>query len=191
MRYDIAAWKEAALAIQNKYKNVARMCGGAIAVAFFLPWIDIILFSFSGMELSDMFNKLQGLQSGLQSFANAFTEGTEEGALEAEEISKPVWLYGTMLFPVFGVASAVINKKMLHIFSAIFILGIVIWAFVDLRSTLGGELGGDEFSILQIMSIGLWVTILAPFGQLFGALACEDNAGEFGPVQPYEIGKSN
>ena len=81
-----------------------------------------------------------------------------------------------MLFPVFGVASAVINKKLLHIFSAIFTLGIIIWAFVDLRSTLGGELGDDQFSMLQIMSIGLWVTILAPFGQLFGALVYKDNA---------------
>ncbi|MDC0142910.1 hypothetical protein OAK45_00090 [Verrucomicrobia bacterium] len=179
------------MAIQNKYKNIARICGGAIAMAFFLPWIDIMLFSFSGMELSDMFNKLQGLQSGLQSFANAFTEGTGEGALEVEGISKPVWLYGTMLFPVLGVASAVINKKLLHIFSATFILGIVIWAFSDLRSTLGGELGDDQFSILQIMSIGLWVTIFAPFGQLFGALVYKDNAGESGSVQPYEIGKSN
>ena len=179
------------MAIQNKYKNVARICGGAIALAFFLPWIDIMLFSFSGMELNDMFNKLQGLQSGLQSFTNAFREGMGEGALKTEEISKPLWLYGTMLFPVLGVASAAINKKKLHIFSAVFILGIVIWAFVDLRSTLGGELGGDEFSILQIMSIGLWVTILAPFGQLFGALVYKDNAGEFGSVQPYEIGKSN
>ena len=179
------------MAIQNKYKNVARICGGAIAVAFFLPWIDIMLFSFSGMELNGMFNKLQELQSGLQSFANASTEGTGEVAVEAEEISKPLWLYGTMLFPVFGVASAVINKKLLHIFSAIFILGIIIWAFVDLRSTLGGELGDDQFSMLQIMSIGLWVTILAPFGQLFGALVYKDNAGESDSVHPYEIGKSN
>ena len=179
------------MAIQNEYKNVARICGGAIALAFFLPWIDIMLFSFSGMELNDMFNKLQGLQSGLQSFTNAFAEGMGEEAPEAEKISKPLWLYGTMLFPVLGVASATINKKLLHIFSAIFILGVVIWAFVDLRGTLGRELGNDEFSILQIMSIGLWVTILAPFGQLFGALACEDNTGGSGPVQPYEIGKSN
>ena len=175
------------MAIQNKYKNVARICGGAIAVAFFLPWIDIMLFSFSGMELNGMFNKLQELQS----FANASTEGTGEVAVEAEEISKPLWLYGTMLFPVFGVASAVINKKLLHIFSAIFILGITIWTFVDLRSTLGGELGDDQFSMLQIMSIGLWVTILAPFGQLFGALVYKDNAGESDSVHPYEIGKSN
>lgn len=179
------------MAIQNKYKNVARICGGAIAVAFFLPWIDIMLFSFSGMELNGMFNKLQELQSGLQSFANASTEGTGEVAVEAEEISKPLWLYGAMLFPVLGVASAVINKKLLHIFSATFILGIVIWAFSDLRSTLSGELGDDQFSILQIMSIGLWVTILAPFGQLFGALVYKDNVGESGLVQPCEIGKSN
>ena len=109
------------MAVQNKYKNVARVCGGAIAVAFFLPWIDIVLFSFSGMELNDMFNKLQGLQSGLQSFTNAFAEGMGEEAPEAEKISKPLWLYGTMLFPVRGVASATINKKLLHIFSAIFI----------------------------------------------------------------------
>ncbi|MBT5322365.1 MAG: hypothetical protein HOL43_08375 [Verrucomicrobiales bacterium] len=160
------------MAIQNKYKNVARICGGAIAVAFFLPWIDIMLFSFSGMELNGMFKKLQDLQS----FANASTGGTGGVAVEAEEISKPLWLYGAMLFPVFGVASAVINKKLLHIFSAIFTLGIIIWAFVDLRSTLGGELGDDQFSMLQIMSIGLWVTILAPFGQLFGALVYKDNA---------------
>ena len=125
MRYDTAVYKETALATQNKYKNIARICGGATAVAFFLPWIDILLFSFSGMELNDMFNKLQGLQSGLQSFANAFTEGTEEVAFEAEEISKPVWLYGTMLFPVFGVASAIINKKLLHIFSGVFILSLI------------------------------------------------------------------
>ena len=183
MRYDTAVYKETALATQNKYKNIARICGGATAVAFFLPWIDILLFSFSGMELNDMFNKLQGLQSGLQSFANAFTEGTEEVAFEAEEISKPVWLYGTMLFPVFGVASAIINKKLLHIFSGVFILGILVWAFVDLRSTLGGGLGDDQFSILQIMSIGLWVTILAPFGQLYGALVYLDNPGEPDSVQ--------
>lgn len=186
MRYDTALYKETALATQNKYKNIARICGGATAVAFFLPWIDILLFSFSGLELNDMFNKLQGLQSGLQSFANAFTEGTEEVAFEAEEISKPVWLYGTMLFPVFGVASAIINKKLLHIFSGVFILGILVWAFVDLRSTLGGGLGDDQFSILQIMSIGLWVTILAPFGQLYGALVYLDNHGEPDSVQIYD-----
>lgn len=183
MRYDTAVYKETALATQNKYKNIARICGGATAVAFFLPWIDILLFSFSGMELNDMFNKLQGLQSGLHSFANAFTERTEDGAFEAEEISKPVWLYGTMLFPVFGVASAIINKKLLYIFSAFFIL---VWAFVDLRSTFGGGLGDDQFSILQIMSIGLWVTILAPFGQLYGALVYLDNPGEPDSVQIYD-----
>ena len=183
MRYDTAVYKETALATQNKYKNIARICGGATAVAFFLPWIDILLFSFSGMELNDMFNKLQGLQSGLQSFANVFTEGTEEVAFEAKEISKPAWLYGTMFFPVFGVASAIINKKLLHIFSGVFILGILVWAFVDLRSTLGGGLGDDQFSILQIMSIGLWVTILAPFGQLYGALVYLDNPGEPDSVQ--------
>jgi len=170
------------LAIQNKYKNVARICGGTIVAAFFLPWIDIMLFSFSGMELNGMFNKMQGLQSGLQSLANAFSEGAGEGPLEAEELSKPLWLYGTMLFPILGVGSAIFNKKLLHIFSAIFILGIVIWAFVDLRSTLSGELGDGEFSMLQIMSIGLWVTVLAPFGQLFGAIVYMDNAEESGSI---------
>lgn len=87
-----------------------------------------------------------------------------------------------MLFPILGVSSAIFNKKLLHIFSAIFILGIVIWAFVDLRSTLSGELEDGEFSMLQIMSIGLWVTVLAPFGQLFGAIVYMDNAEESGSI---------
>ena len=111
---------------------------------------------------------------------------TDRHRKEAEEISKPVWLYGTMLFPVFGVASAIINKKLLHIFSGVFILGILVWAFVDLRSTLGGELGDEQFSILQIMSIGLWVTILAPFGQLYGALVYLDNPREPDSVQIHD-----
>ena len=54
-------------------------------------------------------------------------------------------------------------------------------------STLGGELGDEQFSILQIMSIGLWVTILAPFGQLYGALVYLDNPGEPDSVQIYDF----
>lgn len=169
----------------NKYKFLGRICALAIVVAYFLPWIDVMLFRFSGMELSGMYNKIQKLQDNVMPFVNAMAEGMGEEAPTVEKISKPLWIYGTMLFPVVGIASAILNKKLLHLLSGVFVLIIILWAVIDMKSSFG-EIG-DEVSVLQVISIGLLITIIAPFGQIFGAFTCEDKRVEIGSTQPYEI----
>ena len=97
-----------------------------------------------------------------------------EKPVEQEKIKRPLWLYGTILLLVIGIVSAIINKKLLHIFSAVLTLAIVTWAFIGMNS-LWGKIGGESEeapSMIQIISIGLWTTILAPLGQIFGAFKC-------------------
>jgi hypothetical protein len=163
-----------------KYKNVARVCGFAIAIAYFLPWVDYVMFRYSGMELYKVFDAMEKIQSFTTNFANSFSESLGEKPVEQEKIKRPLWLYGTMLLPVIGVVSAIINKKLLHIFSAVLTLAILTWAIIGMNS-LWGKIGGESEetpSIIQIISIGLWTTIIAPLGQIFGAFKCDVTSQE-------------
>jgi len=61
---------------------MARVCGTLIAVGYFLPWVDVIIISFSGYNIG----KIVGMA----------------GEFGAEEVSPPLWVYGTYFFPVLG-----------------------------------------------------------------------------------------
>ena len=70
---------------------MARICGALIALGYFLPWVDVIIISFSGYNIGKIVDMA--------------------GELGAEEVSPPLWVYGTYFFPVLGIASAALNKK--------------------------------------------------------------------------------
>ena len=169
----------------NKYRSVGRICAYTIAAAYFLPWIDVLIVSFSGYDLHKIFKGLEGLQS----FANDLAKDFGGAPAAQEKIAKPLWLYGTMLFPVLGIASAVVNKKLLHLFSAVFTLGIILWAWLSLDlGELSKGMGEAEVSIFNFIGIGLYLTVLAPFGQIFGAFTCEDNLGRDAAQAPSQAG---
>ena len=134
-------------------QNMARISGALIAIGYFLPWVDIIIISFSGYNIGKILD-----------MAGEF--GSEFGA---EDVSVPLWVYGTYLFPVVGIVSASLNKKGLHLVSGLFVLLIVIWGMFD-----AGGVGNGDTSILDVIGIGLVITVIAPICQMFGAFKLEE-----------------
>ena len=130
-------------------KNMARICGALIALGYFLPWVDVIIISFSGYNIGKIVDMA--------------------GELGAEEVSPPLWVYGTYFFPVLGIASAALNKKGLHLISGAFVFLIVIWGLAD-----AGGVGAGDASILDVIGIGLVITIIAPICQIVGAFKLEE-----------------
>ena len=72
-------------------KNMARICGALIALGYFLPWVDVFIISFSGYNIGKIVDMA--------------------GEFGAEEVSPPLWVYGTYFFPVLGIASAALTKR--------------------------------------------------------------------------------
>jgi hypothetical protein len=134
-------------------QNMARICGALIAIGYFLPWVDIVIISFSG------YNVIKIVEMA--------------GEFGVEDVSPPLWVYGTYLFVVLGIASAALNKKGLHLVSGVFVMLIVLWGLVDV-----GGIGEGDGSIFDVIGIGLLITIIAPIGQIIGAFKLEEELKE-------------
>ena len=139
----VAPQKPAPKKVKNM-QHMARICGALIAIGYFLPWVDIVIISFSG------YNVIKIVEMA--------------GEFGVEDVSPPLWVYGTYLFVVLGIASAALNKKGLHLVSGVFVMLIVLWGLTDV-----GGIGGSGGSIFDVIGIGLLITIVAPIGQIIGA----------------------
>ena len=134
-------------------QNMARICGALIAIGYFLPWVDIVIISFSG------YNVIKIVEMA--------------GEFGVEDVAPPLWVYGTYLFVVLGIASAALNKKGLHLVSGVFVMLIVLWGLADV-----GGIGEGDGSIFDVIGIGLLITIIAPIGQIIGAFKLEEELKE-------------
>ncbi len=122
-------------------KHIARVCAGLIVIAYFLPWMNIMIASMSGFNMGKMAISSMG-----------------------EGPPTPPWIYGSLLFVVFGIASAVINNKKAHLVSGGFVLLVMIWMLADMIAGAGAMI-----SPLELIGIGIWITVLASIGQILGA----------------------
>ena len=102
-------------------KHIARACAGLIVIAYFLPWMNIIIASMSGFTMGKMAISTMG-----------------------EGPPTPPWVYASLLFVVLGIASAAINRKREHIVSGIFVLLTVVWALIEVA---GGPIGFEVVGI--------------------------------------------
>ena len=103
-------------------KNIARVCGVLIVIAYFLPWMSIVFASISGFTMGKM----------------AITKMGEGGGA--------VWVYASLLFVVLGIASVAQNNKRGHLTSGVFVLLTVIWILVE----IAGGSGGSFFEVVGI-----------------------------------------
>ena len=102
-------------------KHIARACAGLIVIAYFLPWMDMMIASMSGFTMGKMAISTMG-----------------------EGPPTPPWVYASLLFVVLGIASAAINRKREHIVSGIFVLLAVVWALIEVA---GGPIGFEVVGI--------------------------------------------
>lgn len=91
-----------------KKNNIARVCGVLIVIAYFLPWMSIMIANISGFTMGKM----------------AITKIGEGGGA--------VWTYASLLFVVLGIASAAVNNKRGHLASGVYVLLIVLWILIDM-----------------------------------------------------------
>ena len=103
-------------------KNIARVCGVLIVIAYFLPWMSIMIASINGFTIGKM----------------AITQIGEGGV--------PLWALPSLLFVVLGIASAVVNNKRGHLASGVYVFLIVIWILVD----MAGGTRGSFFEVIDI-----------------------------------------
>ena len=103
-------------------KNIARVCGVLIVIAYFLPWVSIMIASISGFTIGKM----------------AITKIGEGGGA--------VWTYASLLFVVLGIASAAVNNKRGHLASGVYVLLVVIWILVE----MAGGTRGSFFEVIGI-----------------------------------------
>ena len=89
-------------------KNIARVCGVLIVIAYFLPWMSIMIANISGFTMGKM----------------AITKIGEGGG--------PLWALPSLLFVVLGIASAAVNNKRGHLSSGVYVLLVVIWILVEM-----------------------------------------------------------
>jgi hypothetical protein len=108
--------------MKNNEKNIARVCGVLIVIAYFLPWMSMVFVSISGFTIGKM----------------AITK-IAEGA-------GPLWALPSLLFVVLGIASAVVNNKRGHRASGGYVLLIVIWILVE----MAGGTRGSFFEVIGI-----------------------------------------
>ena len=108
--------------MKNNEKNIARVCGVLIVIAYFLPWMSMVFASISGFTIGKM----------------AITK-IAEGA-------GPLWALPSLLFVVLGIASAVVNNKRGHRASGGYVLLIVIWILVE----MAGGTRGSFFEVIGI-----------------------------------------
>ena len=132
-------------------KNIARVCGVLIVIAYFLPWVSIMIASISGFTMGKM----------------AITKIGEGGG--------PLWALPSLLFVVLGIASAAVNNKRGHLASGVYVLLVVIWILVEMA---GGTRGSFDLTNLVVIGIGLWITLVAAIGQIVGAFMLFDEMGE-------------
>ena len=103
-------------------KNIARVCGVLIVIAYFLPWMSMVFASISGFTIGKM----------------AITKIGEGGGA--------VWTYASLLFVVLGIASAAVNNLRGHLASGVYVLLIVIWILVE----MAGGTRGSFFEVIGI-----------------------------------------
>jgi len=114
-------------------KNIARVCGVLIVIAYFLPWMSMVFASISGFTIGKM----------------AITKIAEGGGT--------LWALPSLLFVVLGIASAVVNNKRGHLASGVYVLLIVIWILVDMAGGTRGsfsEVIGIGLWITLVAAIG-------------------------------------
>jgi len=103
-------------------KNIARVCGVLIVIAYFLPWMSMVFASISGFTIGKM----------------AITKIGEGGGA--------VWTYASLLFVVLGIASAAVNNLRGHLASGVYVLLVVIWILVE----MAGGTRGSFFEVIGI-----------------------------------------
>ena len=103
-------------------KNIARVCGVLIVIAYFLPWMSVVFASISGFTIGKM----------------AITKIGEGGGA--------VWTYASLLFVVLGIASAAVNNKRGHLASGVYVLLIVNWILIE----MAGGPSGSFFEVVGI-----------------------------------------
>ena len=114
-------------------KNIARVCGVLIVIAYFLPWMSIMIASINGFTIGKM----------------AITKIAEGGGT--------LWALPSLLFVVLGIASAVVNNKRGHLASGVYVFLIVIWILVDMAGGTRGsfsEVIGIGLWITLVAAIG-------------------------------------
>ena len=119
--------------MKKNEKNIARVCGVLIVIAYFLPWISVVFFSVSGFTIGK----------------TAITKIMEGGG--------NLWALASLFFVVLGIASAVINNKRGHRISGGYVFLIVIWILVDTAVNTRGslfEVTGVGLWITLIAAIG-------------------------------------
>ena len=132
-------------------KNIARVCGVLIVIAYFLPWMSMVFVSISGFTIGKM----------------AITKIAEGGG--------PLWALPSLLFVVLGIASAAVNNKRGHLASGVYVLLVVIWILVEMA---GGTRGSFDLTNFVVIGIGLWITLVAAIGQIIGVFFLFDEMGE-------------
>ena len=103
-------------------KNIARVCGVLIVIAYFLPWMSIMIANISGFTMGKM----------------AITKIGEGGG--------PLWALPSLLFVVLGIASAAVNNLRGHLASGVYVLLVVIWILVE----MAGGPSGSFFEVVGI-----------------------------------------
>ncbi len=138
-----------------KPSRIMELIGGAVgAVAFFLPWFSYLVISFSLYDiirLSDSANQL-----GSSSSSNPYTLGWIEP------------IAGVALL-IFALAAGKMGKSahILSLISSLAGLGVVLYFFIKLQSSLGSS---TTVSITSVLGIGFWVAVAAFLLGLVGAI---------------------
>ena len=126
-------------------KNIARVCGVLIVIAYFLPWMSMVFASISGFTIGKM----------------AITKIGEGGG--------PLWALPSLLFVVLGIASAAVNNLRGHLASGVYVLLVVIWILVEMAGGTRGsffEVIGIGLWITLVAAIGQIIGVFFLFDEM-------------------------
>ena len=133
------------------FKKSTNWCAIIILISFFLPWWHFF-FSVSGYEVIGFLSNLGRLGSALN---------------KDYEPSIPFLFYLIYIFPVFSIVILFlsfrkINSRVFCIFSGVVFILWFIWYFAQLDEKIW------EVGIFKVLGIGIYATILASLGLIFG-----------------------
>ena len=126
-------------------KNIARVCGVLIVIAYFLPWMSMVFASISGFTIGKM----------------AITKIGEGGG--------PLWALPSLLFVVLGIASAAVNNKRGHLASGVYVHVDDIWILVEMAGGTRGsffEVIGIGLWITLVAAIGQIIGVFFLFDEM-------------------------
>ena len=156
--------------------KIPRICGIALVIGFFLPFVSIMGVSCSGLDLVKMGsggNPMGGMMEGMGG-----KDDSDGGSMGGGPDKPPTWqLQIIALIPLVGLVSAIANKKAVY-----YVCGavpVLIFGFYVISSS------GDVF---KMMGIGAWLCFAAGIAMLSTtsrmpspAMAMEDGGGGLDP----------